>query len=161
MRNMGSIVRKLTLRGVGVENGPVKNVTHIQYRDWPDGGLPAERDDFKEFILYLMNLSATLKQTEMSTVLVHCFGGKGRTGTTIAALLELQKMQRFGTDEVDICGTVSEMRTWCAGSRRGPSRLLTLLQPAHARRDAGTVQIHRVDRGNVRARRAQSARQQC
>lgn len=39
------------------------------------------------------------------------FGGKGRTGTTIAALLELQKLNTYGMDEVDIVGTVSEMRT--------------------------------------------------
>jgi protein tyrosine phosphatase len=39
------------------------------------------------------------------------FGGKGRTGTTIAALLELQKLERYGGDELDVCGTVSEMRT--------------------------------------------------
>jgi protein tyrosine phosphatase len=81
-----------------------------KYRDWPDGGIPSDRDDYKEFITYLLNLSRTLKEGDGGPVLVHCFGGKGRTGTTIAALLELKKMEQFGGDEIDICGTVSEMR---------------------------------------------------
>jgi protein tyrosine phosphatase len=46
MRNMGAIVRKLTLRAVGT-TGPTKECTHIQFRDWPDGGIPADREDFK------------------------------------------------------------------------------------------------------------------
>lgn len=133
MRNMGAIVRKLDLREVGTE-GPMKEVTHIQFRDWPDGGIPADRDDFKAFILYLVGLSRSLRDREGGAVLVHCFGmnicpsfsfflgstlicvicvgGKGRTGTTIATLLELQKVERFGVTDIDVCGTVSEMRTW-------------------------------------------------
>lgn len=48
----------------------------------------------------------------LNVTLCISFGGKGRTGTTIAALLELKKLEQFGGDEIDICGTVSEMRTF-------------------------------------------------
>ena len=46
----------------------------------------------------------------LSLIIFSSFGGKGRTGTTIAILLELQKLEQFCCDEVDVCGTVSEMR---------------------------------------------------
>lgn len=73
MRNMGSIVRKLQLRATGTTE-PVKRVTHIQFRDWPDGGLPADRDDFTQFIQYLLALSSSLQDQGGGGILVHCFG---------------------------------------------------------------------------------------
>lgn len=108
-RNMSATVRKLKIRRDSSEE--VKEVSHVQYRDWPDGGIPSDRDDYKEFILYLMSLSRSLRASGGGPVVVHCFGGKGRTGTTIATLLELQKIEVHGGDEIDVCGTVSEMRT--------------------------------------------------
>ena len=110
-RNMSATVRKIRIRHSD-NPGEVKDVMHLQYRDWPDGGIPSDRDDYKEFIAYLLSLSRTLREGGGGPVLVHCFGGKGRTGTTIAALLELQKVEQFQVDEIDICGTVSEMRTF-------------------------------------------------
>lgn len=110
-RNMACTVRKLSIRKQGDEEN-VKTVTHMQYLHWPDGGIPSDRDDYLEFIQYLLGLTRSIKETEPVPVLVHCFGGKGRTGTTIAILLELQKLERYGGSEVDICGTVSEMRSF-------------------------------------------------
>ena len=69
-RNMSSTVRKILLRQ---ENNPemVKSVVHLQYRDWPDGGIPADRDDYKEFIFYLLNLARVLREHAPVPVVVH------------------------------------------------------------------------------------------
>lgn len=62
--------------------------------------------------LFLFTGAFVIACSFFSSLLLCSFGGKGRTGTTIAALLELKKIEQFGVDEIDICGTVSEMRTF-------------------------------------------------
>lgn len=109
-RNMSTTVRKIEIRRKD-DIDIVKDVTHLQYRDWPDGGIPSDRQDYKEFMDYLLNLSLSFIESDR-LICVHCFGGKGRTGTTIAALLELTKLKKYGLKEIDIVGTVSEMRTF-------------------------------------------------
>lgn len=89
-RNMSATVRKLRIRKL-LDPEVVKEVTHMQvvlfffffckslyaenvsgqYRDWPDGGIPSDRDDYKEFITYLLNLSRSLKEGDGGPVLVH------------------------------------------------------------------------------------------
>ncbi len=72
-RNMSATVRKLRIR-CAAEPDVTKEVNHVQYRDWPDGGIPSDRDDYKEFISYLLNLSRSLREGDGGPVLVHCLG---------------------------------------------------------------------------------------
>ena len=69
-RGMSSTVRKIVLRHIG-EPGVEKHVDHVQYRDWPDGGIPADRRDYQEFIFYLLNLSRRIREGDPVPVVVH------------------------------------------------------------------------------------------
>jgi protein tyrosine phosphatase len=71
VRNMSATIRKISLR-MGEDNSEVKVVDHVQYRGWPDGGIPSDREDYKEFIEYLLNLSRKLREARDGPVLVHC-----------------------------------------------------------------------------------------
>lgn len=55
-RNMSTTVRKIKIRRKD-DPDKVKELTHLQYIDWPDGGIPSDREDYREFMEYLLKLS--------------------------------------------------------------------------------------------------------
>mmetsp|Transcript_22571 Transcript_22571/g.56633 ORF Transcript_22571/g.56633 Transcript_22571/m.56633 type:complete len:387 (-) Transcript_22571:59-1219(-) len=81
----------------GLEIPSVWEVEHLQYLEWPDMGVPSEKDTFIAF------LQMTLRRKKLlgGPVFVHCFGGAGRTGTFLAVALQLiqldsWKRRKFG-----------------------------------------------------------------
>lgn len=96
---------------VDLENPQViKSVTHYQYKDWPDHGVPPSKlfQILNSFVFqkfnYLtkkfkaMNAMKKLIQIAQSMeapVVIHCSAGIGRTGAFLAILLTLQKVKNY------------------------------------------------------------------
>uniref|UniRef100_A0A1I8IDH4 Protein-tyrosine-phosphatase n=1 Tax=Macrostomum lignano TaxID=282301 RepID=A0A1I8IDH4_9PLAT len=57
-----------------------RQVTHLQYADWPDHGTPSNLDEFLNFVSRVRAHRAG----HLAPVVVHCSAGIGRTGVLIA-----------------------------------------------------------------------------
>jgi protein tyrosine phosphatase len=98
-------VRTFEVRRKGIQG--VHQVTQLEFRDWPDLGVP-----------YLSDLHPFLKEARTRidalpadvTIAVHCGMGKGRTGTFLTALAA-QKM----TKRAQIPALLTNLRTQRAG----------------------------------------------
>jgi len=76
--------------------------------DWEDMRVPDDKSVFYQF----MNM--TLKQNEdhvRGPMLVHCFGGVGRTGTFLVIHSAIEKMTRLGGKPVNVLDMLAMMRT--------------------------------------------------
>ena len=83
-------------------DGATRSITHIQYTNWPDHGVPESACE----ILHLYYKVKTLERS--GPLLVHCSAGVGRTGTFIA--LDNLLSQNDEEEEVDVLKCVSDMR---------------------------------------------------
>ncbi|XP_030747282.1 receptor-type tyrosine-protein phosphatase beta-like isoform X3 [Sitophilus oryzae] len=79
------------------------NVTHMQYLDWPDFGVPTDTGDILQFC---SNLRSRWSQGGLA--LVHCSAGVGRTGTLVATDILLQAIN--SESRISVYNTVLEMR---------------------------------------------------
>jgi len=73
-------------------------VTHIHYTDWQDMLIPEYKDSFMQFVNFLVGLQYTqifrarqFMRGPPPPIVVHCYGGIGRTGTLLVILQTLQK----------------------------------------------------------------------
>lgn len=83
-------------------------VTHMQFDAWEDMRIP---DDKKEFVQFVSFVDQHYQDTYLQgPMVVHCFGGAGRTGTFLTIHFTLQKMKRFGGRAVDIFQLLTLMR---------------------------------------------------
>ena len=80
----------------------LRTLTHLQYTNWPDHGVPKSADE----ILYLYYKIKALEKK--GPLLVHCSAGVGRTGTFIALdnLVEQSRVEH----KVNVVKCVSSMR---------------------------------------------------
>eukprot|EP01097_Dermamoeba_algensis_P011403 TRINITY_DN882_c0_g2_i1.p1 TRINITY_DN882_c0_g2~~TRINITY_DN882_c0_g2_i1.p1 ORF type:complete len:419 (-),score=57.77 TRINITY_DN882_c0_g2_i1:237-1493(-) len=74
IENSHLVVRSLVL--TETKSQETRKVTHLQYIEWPDHGLPSSTKTFRE----LMNLADEANQ-KGGPFVVHCSAGIGRTGT--------------------------------------------------------------------------------
>ena len=102
------IVRHLTLSHSQHPFVPMREVTQLQYTQWPDFGAPAEPfallDLIRQMNKYLRSTSSPTQAKSPSEaapegqrpILVHCSAGCGRTGTfcTIDSVIDMLKRQR-------------------------------------------------------------------
>lgn len=96
------VVRKFTLEHTNQPFSPMREITQLQYSDWPDLGTPAH----PAHVLGLVEHTDAVVRSTMSSsditcsrrpVLVHCSAGCGRTGTfcTIDSVIAMMKRQRL------------------------------------------------------------------
>jgi tyrosine-protein phosphatase 2/3 len=114
-----AIVRHFTLSHSNLPFQPMREVTQLQYTQWPDFGAPAHPQDL---LALIEQTSKYVRGTASPTVplpgpaepaakgqkpmLVHCSAGCGRTGTfcTVDSVLDMLKRQRVeaGHEQMDI-----------------------------------------------------------
>lgn len=92
---------------------PMREVTQIQYEDWPDFGAPASPTELLGLVEQVNkyvrgSASPTVGPDEATPegtrpILVHCSAGCGRTGTfcTIDSVIDMLKRQRISHEEGD------------------------------------------------------------
>jgi len=72
-------------------------------------GIPQEKDEFIRWLDEADSLYEDLK-SGIGPIIVHCFGGVGRTGTFLTIHSALQKMKRRGGNAMQIEQLLSLMR---------------------------------------------------
>jgi hypothetical protein len=84
-------------------------VTHLQYDDWDDMRVPDDKTIFYQFV------SMTLKQHEerkaQGPMVVHCFGGVGRTGTFLVIHSTCAKITRLGGRVINVVELLGMLRS--------------------------------------------------
>ncbi|KAG5881113.1 hypothetical protein JTB14_032291 [Gonioctena quinquepunctata] len=93
-------VRHLQIQKDGIQ----ATVTHMQFLDWPDFGVPVGSDKLLQFCYQVR------ERIEMDggLMIVHCSAGVGRTGTLIATDILLQTAN--AGKNIDVFNTVLELR---------------------------------------------------
>ncbi|XP_076257288.1 uncharacterized protein LOC143194409 isoform X21 [Rhynchophorus ferrugineus] len=79
-------------------------VTHMQFLEWPDFGVPTGTENMLQFCHQLRNRWGS----EGGLALVHCSAGVGRTGTLIATDILLQAIE--SESKISVYNTILEMR---------------------------------------------------
>lgn len=82
----------LTETNLTVSKGEVKiKLTHLQYLEWPDMGVPEIKEGDDIFDILISNVDKfyniwdnNLQNNGFSPIVVHCSAGVGRTGTFLA-----------------------------------------------------------------------------
>eukprot|EP00049_Salpingoeca_infusionum_P022244 m.5714 g.5714 ORF g.5714 m.5714 type:complete len:530 (-) comp5081_c0_seq1:154-1743(-) len=111
----GYQVRRLEV--TKLETGEMREVTQYHYTNWPDHGVPDDR----EVLELILKMRRDLKQLrrfhpDMGPFLVHCSAGIGRTGTVIVIDKILDRIDREGTEiDVDIQQTIQDLRAQRSG----------------------------------------------
>lgn len=104
-------VRSLLIKEDGFGNEDTREIIHLQYRDWPDFGVPQTTKSLKELLL----LASKFKQRSATVynlvgpMVVHCSAGVGRTGVFIAAHITLENLKN--NCPVNIQNTVRRLRS--------------------------------------------------
>ena len=101
------LVRKFALSHASYPFQPIREITQLQYSNWPDFGAPARPADLLGLIEHcntvvrsyngLSNNNAHLPANEAERpIVVHCSAGCGRTGTfcTVDSVIDMLKRQR-------------------------------------------------------------------
>jgi len=112
-------VRSLLIKGSACdENEETREIIHLQYRDWPDFGVPTTTKPIRD----LLGLSSKFKQRATSVynlggpMVVHCSAGVGRTGAFIASHITLENLKN--NMSVNIQETVRRLRAQRQGMIR-------------------------------------------
>jgi len=84
-------------------------VVHLQYTDWDDMSVPDDKQEFVQFVLFTDTLYGN-KLSQKGPMLVHCFGGVGRTGTFLTVHITLQKIKECGGRSLKVVDLLSMMR---------------------------------------------------
>jgi tyrosine-protein phosphatase 2/3 len=98
------IVRRFTLSNDDEPFARMREITHLQYSDWPDFGAPAHPSHLLGLV---EQTNAVVRSSHASSssgpaledsrpILVHCSAGCGRTGTfcTVDSVIDMLKRQR-------------------------------------------------------------------
>jgi hypothetical protein len=76
----------VSLHPGNIDPSPLKRLESIQFEDLAHGGNPVDPVKEKRLIRTIVN-AVVLKLRSGSGVIVHCIGGRGRTGTIIGCVL--------------------------------------------------------------------------
>jgi len=99
-----------------------REVTQLQYRDWPDHGVPQDAATFLNFVKRLRELQP--KSSTSGATVIHCSAGVGRTGVTIAVETAMSLMEQ--NLEIDPIHILKEMRRQRAVLIQTPVQFLFL-----------------------------------
>ena len=88
-----NIIRNITLS----KDKIIKNVTQIQYKGWPDHGIPKIEEAYNSFI-YMINFINEYSQN--CPVVVHCSAGVGRTGTFLSIYNLLDEIEKKKNNQI-------------------------------------------------------------
>ncbi|KIW48737.1 uncharacterized protein PV06_01302 [Exophiala oligosperma] len=119
-KSPSAVVRHFSLSHSAHPFQPMREVTQIQYEDWPDFGAPASPNELlglveqvNKYVRGSSSPSSVVGPDEATPegarpIVVHCSAGCGRTGTfcTIDSVIDMLKRQRLshegGGDKMDI-----------------------------------------------------------
>ncbi|KAK5190929.1 phosphotyrosine-specific ptp2-like protein [Exophiala xenobiotica] len=117
-----AVVRHFSLSHAAHPFQPMREITQVQYEDWPDFGAPASPmellglvEQVNKYIRGSASPSSVVAPDEAAPagsrpIVVHCSAGCGRTGTfcTIDSVIDMLKKQRIshegGDDKMDVDG---------------------------------------------------------
>lgn len=121
-KSTSATIRHLALSHSGYPFQPMREITQIQYSDWPDLGTPASPAELLALVEQVnkyVRSSSTGSSTDRGDfaregqrpILVHCSAGCGRTGTfcTIDSVIDMLKRQKLSesgkkADRMDVDG---------------------------------------------------------
>ena len=69
------VIRAFSVTNTALPDSEPRMVSHFQYREWPDHGLPASPTGFLRLVQLVCQVDAG------TPIVVHCSAGIGRTGT--------------------------------------------------------------------------------
>jgi len=110
----GFVIRRLELSKGGQQK---REVYQYQYIDWPDHGVPDERQ-FLSLILTIRQHNNMIKKAVRNPgpLLSHCSAGIGRTGTFLVIDIVLEAIEQKGKDIlIDIQQTILRLREQRSG----------------------------------------------
>ncbi|KAL5474425.1 hypothetical protein EMCRGX_G026370 [Ephydatia muelleri] len=89
-----------------IPSNQVREITHLQYSEWPDHGIPEDPQPFLDFV----GTVHSLRQQYHSgvPVLVHCSAGVGRSGVFV--LMDLLMAKVDCGDEIDVAKSLQLLR---------------------------------------------------
>jgi protein tyrosine phosphatase len=96
-------MRTFMLRNGAEPFNPMREIVMLHYEGWPDFGAPAQPATILSLVEMLNDIVAQRSRGRMSTVLMHCSAGCGRTGTfcTIDSLIDHLDLTKDGVDDDD------------------------------------------------------------
>ena len=83
-------IRVSKVRVVHLDSGKSRDVTHIQYVEWPDHGVPSTHGFTK--LLNVYRTTVEKQQDPTAFKLIHCSAGVGRTGVFVMINIMLDKV---------------------------------------------------------------------
>jgi len=98
--------RIIELKRSGASEKP-RVVTHIQYTNWPDHGVPRYTKTF----LQLVKMADDMNDTK-APIIVHCSAGVGRTGTFCIVHYLLAKMRLSSPSSINMMDTLLYFRKY-------------------------------------------------
>ena len=93
MKAPQSILPGVTLRNFKITSNLLsKFVSHFSYENWPNYGVPAGTKEIRDLVNTILR-EPDIRQLDKASLLIHCSGGVGRSGTfaTILAGMKLGK----------------------------------------------------------------------
>jgi len=87
-----NVVHKRTLRLKNLANSQTRDVTHFQYTEWPDYGVPSSPYVFMQLI---HDVDSLLGPSYDTPLCVHCSAGIGRTGTFFFCAYDYESTTRL------------------------------------------------------------------
>lgn len=100
------------------------SVNHLQYDDWDDMRVPDDKKVFFQF------MHTAVKQHEegisKGPMIVHCFGGVGRTGTFLVIHSTIRKMTRLGGKAIKVLDLLGMLREERSSLVQTPVRFLDI-----------------------------------
>lgn len=87
-------------------------VKHFQMIDWPDEAIPTDIEEFIKFVQSVreeQRICEKADELKRGPILVHCYAGKGRTGSMLTILINLEDVLDEGK-KMDIGRALSLIR---------------------------------------------------
>jgi len=105
-------VRKFAVSHDGEPFARMKEITHLQYTNWPDFGAPADPAHLLGLVEQTNSVVRASDKNSNRPVLVHCSAGCGRTGTfcTVDTVMDVLQRRTFSEDTDLVEKVVREFR---------------------------------------------------
>ena len=105
------IKQNLIIRDIRITKDNVsKNVIQIQYKGWPDHGIPKIEEAYESFLFMIQYIITT---NSNSPVVCHCSAGVGRTGTFLTLFnlyVEIERKKNNPEIQFNIFNVVRKLK---------------------------------------------------